>query len=279
MQIRALPNSTFHTILFESEVLNTTPNFAHAVTGATDKLHDTLSKIEQTLDRVDGMYNLTDSHISAIETAYADHYSLLRQSWDLVTEDTNKKPSSEAHLTEELPKLIQVSPVKMMTILEHQGRQDLAELLNSYKSIYSIPVNDGEFFEDSGHYLVNNLDGTSFILHLLYDDNKTSITDFEITNRDYHVGLLEYEGDFNHDFIIPKGSYIFNWYPSYQQLIALSPDLTRGGCTYSPESDVLTNDPELADLHNIPYVDSIIHDCSHEFIEAASDFDIVSTCN
>ena len=174
-----------------------------------------------------------------------------------------------------LPALQPVSFAEFTTELTRNNSLNLQAHLADYKNIYNIPVVT-QTLETSVNYLIVNHNYPPFVLNMS-DRELIKLSDFTVAKQNYSVATVDYDGTVDGTFVVPCGYYIYNYYPDYQQLIALSPDMTQGACTYNPESDVYTFDTNIAKNLNIELIDKSNHEIS--FLKTARKYDIIATCN
>lgn len=174
-----------------------------------------------------------------------------------------------------LPILQPTTIVQFTVELDRMNATSLLPYLSDCKAIYNIPIVT-QTLEESVNYLVVNHTTTSFVLNVS-DKEVMYLSSFTVAQQNYSVATIDYDGVIDGTFVIPNGYYIYNYCPDYQQLIALSPDMTQGACTYNPESDVQTLDQKVAKDLNIVMIEKSEHELS--FLKTARKYDIVSTCN
>ena len=174
-----------------------------------------------------------------------------------------------------LPILQPLAISQLMDELDRQGCKDLRSYIADCKCAYNIPV-VAQTLEQSVNYLLIPNSYPPFILNLS-SQVLLKLSDFTIAKQNYSVATADYDGTIDGTFVVPCGYYIYNFYPEYSQLIALSPDMTQGACTYNPESDVHTFDTDIAKNLNIELIDKSDYELS--FLKTARKYDIIATCN
>ena len=174
-----------------------------------------------------------------------------------------------------LPTLQPITIAQFTIEVDRMSTTSLLSYLSDCKAIYNIPI-VAQTLEESVNYLVVNHTTSPFLLNVS-DNAIIHLSDFTVAQQNYSVATLDYDGNIDGTFVVPNGYYIYNYCPDYQQLIALSPDMTQGACTYNPESDVQTLDSTVAKSLNISMIERSEHELS--FLKTARKYDIVSTCN
>ena len=174
-----------------------------------------------------------------------------------------------------LPALVPVSLANFTVELERINSLSLLNYLTDNTTIYNIPV-VADVLKPSVNYLIVNTNASPFILNIYYD-TVIQFSEFTITEQNYSVALVDYDGTVEGSFVIPKGYYVHHFYPEYMQLIAISTDFTRGACTCNPEADTYTFDQNISSIFGIDLIDRTYHEPT--FLKTARKFDILATSN
>lgn len=174
-----------------------------------------------------------------------------------------------------LPALVPVSLADFTAELERINSLSLLKYLTHNIAIYNIPV-VANTLEPSVNYLIVNANTSPFVLNIYYD-TVILLYEFTITNQNYSVALVDFDGTVEGSFVIPKGYYVHHFYPEYMQLIAISTDFTSGACTYDPESDTYTFNKAVSSTFGIDLIDPTDHEPT--FLKTARKFDILATSN
>lgn len=174
-----------------------------------------------------------------------------------------------------LPGLVPVDLADFTAELERVNSLSLLSYLTNNIAVYNIPV-VANTLEPSVNYLIINANTSPFVLNIYYE-TVISFSEFTITNQNYSVALVDFDGTVEGSFVIPKGYYVHHFYPEYMQLIAVSTDFTSGACTYNPESDTYTFDQVISATFGIDLIDRTNHEPA--FLKTARKFDILATSN
>ena len=174
-----------------------------------------------------------------------------------------------------LPALQQVSIEGLTAELSRINALDLLTHLQDYKAIYNIPVVD-RILEFSVNYLIIYHSTPPVVLTTHYQE-AIPLSNFLISKENYSVANVDYEGNVQGSFVIPAGAYVCHYDPEYMQIIALTNDLTKGACTFNPESDTYTFNKDISSDLTINLIDRTEHELS--FLKTARKYDILSTCN
>lgn len=174
-----------------------------------------------------------------------------------------------------LPGLVPVDLADFTAELERINSLSLLSYLTHNIAIYNIPV-VANTLEPSVNYLIVNANTSPFVLNIHYD-TVIQFSEFTITEQNYSVALVDYDGTVEGSFVIPKGYYVHHFYPEYMQLIAVSTDFASGACTYNPEADTYTFDQDISSTFGIDLIDRTNHEPT--FLKTARKFDILATSN
>jgi len=87
MQLQAPTSGSFHSHLHHHQIFGDIPNFANALMEANAYLHQTLNQVQNSLDKIDGVYTLNEAQITEILSAYLHHYSYVQAIYDEVLID------------------------------------------------------------------------------------------------------------------------------------------------------------------------------------------------
>lgn len=174
-----------------------------------------------------------------------------------------------------LPALVPVSLANFTVELERINSLSLLNYLTDNTTIYNIPV-VADVLEPSVNYLIVNANTSPFVLNIHYD-TVIQFSEFTITEQNYSVALVDYDGTVEGSFVIPKGYYVHHFYPEYMQLIAVSTDFASGACTYNPEADTYTFDQDISATFGINLINRTYHEPT--FLKTARKFDILATSN
>lgn len=174
-----------------------------------------------------------------------------------------------------LPVLQRVSIEGLTAELSRINALNLLTYLQDYKAIYNIPVVD-HVLEFSVNYLIIYNTTPPIVLTTHYQE-AIPLSDFLVSKENYSVANVDYEGNVQGSFVIPAGAYVCHYNPEYMQIITLTNDLTKGACTFNPESDTYTFNKNIASTLSVDLIDRTDHELS--FLKTARKYDIVATCN
>ena len=174
-----------------------------------------------------------------------------------------------------LPALQQVSIEGLTAELSRINALGLLTYLQDYKTIYNIPVVE-HTLEFSVNYLIIYNNALPIVLNTHYQE-VLPVNNFIVSKENYSVANVDYEGNLQGSFVIPVGAYVYHYSPEYAQVIVLTDDLTKGACTFNPESDTYTFNESVSSYLSIDLIDRTDHELS--FLKTARKYDILATGN